>query len=203
MTSNLTPKQETFCQKYIETGDATKAYYASYDAKGSKPITANRSAKALLDNPKIATRLRELQAIHLKRHVVTVDRVLQEFSRIAFLDIRKAFDDEGRLKPLGELDDETAAAIAGLEVEELYEGRGESRMHVGHLHKIKLSDKKGALDSLARHLGMFNDKTTTAIEGELGLKHGIDASARELIESKLDGIASRTRSQGDTGQPKS
>jgi phage terminase small subunit len=27
------------------------------------------------------------------------------------------------------------------------------------LHKIKLSDKKGALDSLARHLGMFTDKT--------------------------------------------
>ncbi len=75
---SLTPKQEKFCQKYIELGDATKAYYASYDAKGSKPITANRAAKALLDNPKIATRVREIQDFHFKRHVVTVDTITQE-----------------------------------------------------------------------------------------------------------------------------
>ena len=77
MTS-LTPKQEAFCLRYVELGDATKAYYAAYDAKGSKPITANRAAKTLLDNPKIAARVREIQAVHFSRHVVTVDSITAE-----------------------------------------------------------------------------------------------------------------------------
>jgi phage terminase small subunit len=158
MTSSLTPKQEKFCQKYIETGNASEAYRQSYDAGKMKPETVNRTAKELLDNPKIAARINEIKALHLKRHNVTVDRVLQEFARLAFLDPRKIFDKEGRLRPITELDDDTAAAIAGLEVEDLYEGRGESREHVGRLHKIKLCDKKGSLDSLARHLQMFTDK---------------------------------------------
>jgi 2',3'-cyclic-nucleotide 2'-phosphodiesterase (5'-nucleotidase family) len=76
--TKLTPKQEKFCQKYIELGCATKAYYAAYDAKGSKPITANRAGKALLDNPKIAARVRELQQRALKRHDVTVDSITAE-----------------------------------------------------------------------------------------------------------------------------
>ena len=55
------------------------------------------------------------------------------------------------------MDDATAAAICGVEAEDLYEGRGESREHVGRLHKIKLSDKKAALDSLAKHIGLLKD----------------------------------------------
>lgn len=86
MPSELTPKQDTFCQKYIELGDATKAYYAAYDAKKSKPITANRAAKELLDNPKIAARVRALREIHQERHMVTVDSItgeLEEARRLA------------------------------------------------------------------------------------------------------------------------
>jgi phage terminase small subunit len=159
MPDALTPKQEAFCQRYLETGNASEAYRLAYDAEKMKPETVNRSAFELLENPKIATRLAELKARQLKRHDVTIDRVLAEFAKLAFLDIRKAFDEDGNLKPVHELDDDTAAAIAGLEVEDLYEGRGESREHVGKLHKLKLSDKKGALDSLARHLGMFIDRS--------------------------------------------
>lgn len=78
MSHELTPKQEKFAQKYIELGNATEAYYAAYDAKGSKPITANRAAKTLLDNPKIAARLRALRELHQKRHEVTIDSITRE-----------------------------------------------------------------------------------------------------------------------------
>ena len=86
MSGELTPKQERFCLRYIELGDATAAYYAAYDAKGSKPITANRRAKDLLDNGKIAARLRELRLLHQERHLVTVDSItgeLEEARRLA------------------------------------------------------------------------------------------------------------------------
>ena len=79
---------------------------------------------------------------------------------MAFLDIRKAFDENGILKPIHELDDDTAAAISGLEVDKkvskMTDENGEPMVE-SHLHKIKLSDKKGALDSLAKTLGLFTD----------------------------------------------
>ena len=78
MADTLTPKQEKFCQKYIELGNATAAYYAAYDAQGSKPITANRKAKELLDNGKIAARVKNLQETHQKRHNVTIDSLTTE-----------------------------------------------------------------------------------------------------------------------------
>ena len=65
----------------------------------------------------MALRVNELKELQLRRHQVTADRVIAELAKLAFLDIRKAFDEEGKLKPIHEIDDDTAAAIAGLEVE--------------------------------------------------------------------------------------
>ncbi|HYH63355.1 MAG TPA: terminase small subunit [Urbifossiella sp.] len=172
--TGLTPKQEAFCLRYIETGNASEAYRLSYDAADMKPETVNRKAKELLDNGKIAARVTALQERLLKRHDTSVDRILKEYARLAFLDIRKAFDDDGNLKAIHDLDDDTAAAISGLEVEvrrvagdadEEMEGQPHGgalkRQHgaTARLHKIKLTDKKGALDSLARIRGLFVDRT--------------------------------------------
>ena len=173
MSETLTPKQDAFCQRYLETGNASEAYRLSYDAEKMKPNTVNRAAFELLENSKIAARIGELKAAQLKRHNVTVERVLSEYAKLAFLDIRKAFDGEGNLKPVHDLDDDTAAAISGLEVEQLWEGRGSDRERVGTLRKIKLSDKRAALDSLAKYLKMFSDapavNVTVLSEGDKAL----------------------------------
>lgn len=57
----LTPKQEAFCLAYMETGNASEAYRMAYSAEKMKPETVSRSAKELMDNPKITTRLEELR----------------------------------------------------------------------------------------------------------------------------------------------
>lgn len=74
----LTPKQEGFCLSYIETGNASEAYRRNYNAGRMKPETINRSAKALLDDPKITARIDELKAEHAKRHEITVDDLIAE-----------------------------------------------------------------------------------------------------------------------------
>lgn len=51
------------------------------------------------------------------------------------------------------------------------------------------------------HPRKYGEKLTTALEGTLGIKHGLDDNARAIIESKLAGIASRIAAQGDSGQP--
>lgn len=75
---NLTPKQESFCQLYIELGNASEAYRQSYDADSMNENTVNRKAKELLDNGKITARLNQIRKEHSKRHNITVDTLLVE-----------------------------------------------------------------------------------------------------------------------------
>lgn len=80
--AKLTPKQEKFCQKYIETGNASQAYRQSYDCENMKDETVNVKASELLNNGKITVRLKELKTEHAKRHNTTVDDLLNELEDI-------------------------------------------------------------------------------------------------------------------------
>ena len=170
MTGNLTPKQQKFVEEYLIDLNATQAAIRA----GYSELTAGSIGHENLKKPEIQAALTEARARLAEKTEITPERVLKEYGRIAFLDVRKTFDLDGNLIPIHELDDDTAAAIAGLEVEvkrvageadEELEGQphgGALKRQFGstaRIHKIKLSDKKGALDSIARHLGMFVDKT--------------------------------------------
>ena len=74
-TKKLTLKQETFCQGYVETGNASEAYRRAYDANGMKPEVVSVKASELLKNGKVTVRVEQLQAKHAKRHDVTVDTI--------------------------------------------------------------------------------------------------------------------------------
>ena len=71
----LTPKQQAFCHKFIETGNASQAYREVYDCSKSKPRTISRKAKELLDSGKIAATINALRTVHLERHEITVDQL--------------------------------------------------------------------------------------------------------------------------------
>lgn len=83
--AKLTPKQEKFCQLYIELGNASEAYRQSYDCSKMKSESVNRLAKSLLDNIKITSRISELQNNHAKRHQITVDDLLAELEEVRTL----------------------------------------------------------------------------------------------------------------------
>jgi phage terminase small subunit len=165
----LTPKQQRFVQEYLVDLNGKQAAIRA----GYSPATAENQASRLLSKDKVAAAVAEAKKTVAERLGITAERVLTEYARLAFLDIRKAFDIDGNLKPIHELDDATAAAITGLEVEvkrllggsdDEFEpqphGGALKRQHADlstRLHKIKLADKKGALDSLAKHLGLLSD----------------------------------------------
>jgi phage terminase small subunit len=74
----LTPKQESFAQKYVETGNASEAYRQAYSTKGKGENLVWSEACKVLKHPKVSQRVDELKAEHQKRHNVTVDSLLQE-----------------------------------------------------------------------------------------------------------------------------
>ena len=83
----LTPKQEKFCQVYIETGNASEAYRQAYNTEKMKPESVNSKGYQLLKQVQITARLDELRAEHKKRHEITVDTLvaeLEEARKLAF-----------------------------------------------------------------------------------------------------------------------
>lgn len=88
---------------------------------------------------------------------ITVERVLQEYGRIAFLDISQAFQLDGSLKSIHDMPEDIRRAIAGIEVVN-YEEDNDGRGAIGKLHKIKIIDKRAALADIAKHLGMFIER---------------------------------------------
>ena len=146
----LREKQIAFVREYLIDLNATQAAIrAGYSQK-----TANVIASELLTKPDIQLAITNAIKERAERTEITQDRVLIEVARLAFLDIRKAFDANGNLKEIHDLDDDTAAAISGIEVLESVSENGS----VTKLKKIRLSDKRASLELAGRHLQMWNDK---------------------------------------------
>lgn len=78
----LTPKQEKFCQLYIELGNASEAYRQSYDCSKMQTSTINTKAKELLKNGPITVRIEELQQAHRQRHNLTVDNIIADLQEV-------------------------------------------------------------------------------------------------------------------------
>lgn len=84
---------------------------------------------------------------------ITQERVLREIGRIGFFDARKLLDGEGRPIPIHDLDDDTAAAIAGLKVRTVFDEGKDGQMAT--ITEYKLADKNTSLEKLMRYLGAY------------------------------------------------
>lgn len=154
----LLPKQSRFVAEYLISGNATQAAIHA----GYSPKTAYKIGAENLKKPQIASILAEKQTVIAQRQderleamELTKERVNREIARIAFFDPRKMFDDKGNPKAVTDLDDDTAAAVAGLDILEQFEGSGEDRVFIGYVKKYKIADKNSALDKAAKILGSY------------------------------------------------
>lgn len=74
----LTQKQENFCLKYVECGNASEAYRHAYDAGRMKQTSIAVKASELLADGNVSVRVEELKRGHAERHRLTVDDLLME-----------------------------------------------------------------------------------------------------------------------------
>ena len=180
-TRKLTPKQAAFVEEHAIDLNATQAAIRA----GYSKRTAKEQATRLLSNVHVAAAIAEGRAARSERVGITADRVLQELARVAFLDVRKLLHDDGSMKPISELDDDTRAAIAGLELSEI---RDEDGKPIGVLKKIKIADKLVALDKLARNFGLLQDKLKISGDAENPLRMLIDRIQGSAIKPVHEGV---------------
>jgi len=190
----LTPKQAKFVQEYLIDLNATQAYQrAGYTARGH---AAEANAYRLLRNAEVTA------ALQAERHrlaatlQITPERVLQEYARLAFADLRRvaSWDTEGvHFHDSAVLADQDAAAIA-----EVHEDTRIVSTEQGEIRtvkkRLKMHDKKGALDSLAKHLKLFSDDTTPLPDVHVHVH-----TARERLNERLAHLAQRHAEDATNG----
>lgn len=85
----LTAKQEKFCQKYMETGNASEAYRQSYNCVKSTDKSIHELSSTLLKNINVSSRVKELKENTQKRHEITVDDLIKELEEARQIAIGK------------------------------------------------------------------------------------------------------------------
>lgn len=158
----LTDKQEQFCQEYLIDLNATQAAVRS----GYSEATARSQGQRLLTNVDIQARVSELNKSRLEATGISQKRVLEEYAKIAFFDIREVFDVDGGLIHVKQLDANNAGAIASIKSsEEWGEDKEGNKIITGTLKEVKVFDKIRALQDLGKHLGLFEkDNSQKAAE---------------------------------------
>ena len=182
----MTPKQQRFVEEYLVDLNATQAAIRA----GYSKRTAEAIGHENLKKPYIAQAVSEAMAKRSERTGITQDKVLKELARLGFsnmLDYVSVTEAGDAVVDLSRLTRDQAAAISEIIVDEYTEGRGADARNVKRI-RFKLADKKGALDSIARHLGMFRDRHEVT-----------GADGKPLLEALTVNIVHGARSSSEAG----
>lgn len=164
----LTPKKRKFALEYLKDLNGAQAAIRAGYSKNGAAVTATN----LLIDPNVKEIIEQEQAKHAEKSGITIERVLKEYAKIGFSDITDYldYDNSGvRLKASKDLADGKTAAISEVRAD----------VESGEV-RIKLHDKKNALDSIARHLGMFKDSVELKSDALVSLLQKIDGSTTSV-----------------------
>lgn len=151
----LSQKQELFAREYLVDLNGLQAGIRA----GYTPLSAKRNSTRLLKHPSIKAFIEKETKKKAEKLELSAEVILAELLSLAKSDIRKIFNEDGTLKPISEIPDSIAQAISGIEIDEIfeYDEKGD-KIWTGYTKKVKLWDKPKALELLARHLSLLNDK---------------------------------------------
>ena len=129
-------------------------------------------------------------------------KILTEVGRIAFSDIRKLYDENGNLKSVHELDDDTAGAVASIEVVTKYEKDADGNLVPEHTKKIKIWDKGSAHERWMKLYELGNEsKVIIANDDDKPFKFEDVSPAKELLASRINSLAAALGKSADSGPP--
>lgn len=139
--NDLTAREEAFAATVVPRMLAGERGAIGETAKA----LGYKSSAGLMRNPAVMRAVDENMNAALDRVDAETAWLLDRLKSIVNFDVRELMNDDGSAKMVSEIDDETAAAIQAVEVEEMFEGAGAAREQVGYLKKYKVSDRLAAI----------------------------------------------------------
>jgi len=184
------PRHEVFCREYAIHKNGTQAYLKAFP--GCKPSTAGSNSHELLKKTDIVRRIREVRRERMDKLEVTHEKILQELAKLAFLDPRAFFRDDGSLLPIGEMDPDAVAALEGLKVRTVERESDNGVTRTVTVAEIKHGGKRQALELLMRHKEMITDKVSADVNhgGAVGVTDDVEKLGR--LRSKFQGVSALT-----------
>lgn len=187
-------QHERFAIEYMKDFNGTQAYLRTYD--GTNAASAAAAAARLLGNGNVRARVEHMSREALAGEKVDAQKVLAGMARIAYCDIREAFDERGALKPIHQLPDDIAFSIAGIEVvessmEQTVAGADGVPAIVSvplYTRKLKFNDRLPALANMGKHFKLFTERTVLETPEPLKVER-VDSpeakAARTAFEKRL------------------
>ncbi|SEG75984.1 phage terminase small subunit [Sphingobacterium lactis] len=164
----LTDKQQRFVEEYMVDLNATQAAIRA----GYSQNTAHSIGAENLIKPEIQEAIQKRKQELSDQTGITAERVLKEYAKIAFSDIRELYTPDNNLYDIRQLDDETAGAVMSVEVDVM----SVQGMPVGETKKVKLYNKLTALEALGKHIGLFekdNKQKQAEVQNIINLGSGV------------------------------
>lgn len=150
MTKSLTPKQEQFAQNITLCQTQSDAYRNAFGQGNMSDKTINEKASKLMALDKVKARVGQLQEETAKRNEISIDKVVKEIMKTAFIQEADFYHDDGAVKLLSELTQEQKAALSQYTVKTIKVGETYIDIPL-----FKTHDKTKALDMLMKHLGGY------------------------------------------------
>lgn len=133
----LRRRQRRFVEAYVEIGNGAEAM-RRIGYKGKRPDSA---AYKMLQRPEVREAIEDYERIVSGEAKKRIFRTIRQLEFIESFDPRRLVGPDGEVLPLHELPEEVAAAIAGIEIEELFAGKGEKRQQIGRTRKYRIASK--------------------------------------------------------------
>jgi phage terminase small subunit len=150
----LTVKQKNFVAQYQKDWNGTQA---AIRAKYSEKTASEKAYELIHKNSLVKQAIERAVLENLRKIGVHSERILTEVARVGLSDLRNLYNKDGSLKLPHEWSDEAAAAVAGVEILEEFQGRGQDRTLIGYTKKVRSFDKVRALELLSKHLGIIGN----------------------------------------------
>lgn len=176
--NNLNGRQQLFVDEYIIDYNATQACIR---AKYSKK-TAYSMGHRLLKKVEIQEAIQKARKAQIERLQIDADYVLLKLYQWVEADPEDIIDVDGAIKPFDQWPKAHRQFLSGIEVDELFDGKGEDREQVGYTKKIKFPDKLKAIQALGNHKAIQAFKENKIVEHSGEIKH----NNSDLSESELD-----------------
>lgn len=150
----MTDKQIRFCEEYVIDLNATQAAIRA----GYSQDTARSIASENLSKPNIQEYIQKLQLEISERNKITVDECVQILAKLARFDISDIYDENGQLKSIHEIDDDARLSLEGVETDtQLSFGKEGDNIGRTVTKKVRISNRKQAIDMLMKHLGGYKE----------------------------------------------
>ncbi|WP_247355762.1 terminase small subunit [Bradyrhizobium sp. 160] len=135
--------------------------------------------------PEISTAIDAAKLQRSERTEIDADWMLRRLVDEPEADLADLYDERGDLKPIEEWPKIwRRGLVACVEIDALYDGAGDNRRQVGHVKKIRLSDRLRRLELIGKHVRVNAFQDQVAMSGVEGLA---DRIARAKLRSGSDG----------------